>query len=105
MTAQTVFYYEPFTHYFAADTVRVGTLAVGTMLVFGFIVLGLANWRVRRPVALALLSFAVSLTSQTSASAVGLGRPATWWLLDLRVVVLIFAGITFGVLVREAKKP
>lgn len=100
---QQVTYYGPFTHYVAADVLRASILVIGAVLVICFIVLGLASWKVNRPIALALLSFAVSLTSQTSASAVGFGHPPVWWLLDLRALVLVFAATTFGVLIREMR--
>lgn len=105
MAVRNVVYYAPFTHYFAADVVRVLTLAAALMVFLSVAVLAVRRWREdRRSASLFLLALSTSLFVHAAAGMVGLGRPPTWPLLILRIVPVALTYLASFVVIGEAKR-
>lgn len=100
-----VTYYDPFTHYFVADVLRVFTLG-SALIVFGTVVLlAWHRWHEdRKSASLFLTALSLSLFVHAASGLAGLGRPPVWWLLYIRLFPILVTFAACYVVIGESKR-
>jgi hypothetical protein len=102
---ERVSYYDPFTHYAAADVCRALVVLWAVAVAASVLILAWQRWgEDRRSASLFLVALTLASAAFGYAGVVALGRPPVWWYLALEFAVLVLTSAACLIAYKEANR-